>query len=53
MTIGINVDIEDGTKTVGAGQGVDTFIGIDGVIGGSGNDTLQGNSGANSDLKTQ
>ena len=48
MIIGINVDITDGQKNVGAGQGLDTFIGIDGVIGGSGNDTLKGNTGANS-----
>jgi Ca2+-binding RTX toxin-like protein len=42
----IAVNITDGQKTI-AGFGTDTFSSIEGVIGGSGNDTLTGNKKEN------
>ncbi len=43
----LDVNIEDGTKFISTSQGQDTFSSIEGIIGGSGNDTLTGNTNAN------
>ncbi|MDY0328369.1 MAG: hypothetical protein RBR07_08990, partial [Arcobacteraceae bacterium] len=41
------VDINDGSKYINAQYGTDTFLNINGIVGGSGDDTLIGNSGRN------
>jgi Ca2+-binding RTX toxin-like protein len=41
------VDINDGSKYINAYYGTDTFVNINGIVGGSGDDTLIGNSGRN------
>jgi Ca2+-binding RTX toxin-like protein len=47
VTTDLNVDITDGDKYINAEQGTDSFSSIEGVIGGSGDDTLTGNDGTN------
>ena len=41
------VDINDGSKYINSYYGTDTFKNINGIVGGSGDDTLIGNSGRN------
>jgi Ca2+-binding RTX toxin-like protein len=43
----LDVNIADGSKFISTSQGTDTFNSIEGVIGGSGNDKLTGNTKAN------
>jgi phosphatidylglycerophosphatase A len=43
----LTVDINDGIHVISTSQGTDTFNSIEGVIGGSGNDKLTGNTKAN------
>lgn len=45
-TDGVTIDLTTG-KTTGTGVGVDTLVGIENAIGGSGNDTLIGNAAVN------
>ncbi|MEW6550984.1 MAG: hypothetical protein AB1389_02545 [Campylobacterota bacterium] len=46
-TTDLNIDINDGAKYINSFYGTHTFIDINGIVGGSGDDTLTGNSGRN------
>ena len=43
----VGKNIADGSKSISASQGTDTFSSIEGIIGGSGDDKLTGNTKAN------
>jgi Ca2+-binding RTX toxin-like protein len=47
LTIALEVDLNNSAGTVISASGTDTLVSIEGIVGGSGNDTLKGNGADN------